>query len=120
MGYTGVPVSRSDYVRMPVGFHVEIVTLFPSAFSFSLSPSSISFVRWVGAAIRCRLTTTATRRIMKFYVMKDSRKISWESDWKLNSIHRDVPVLQACDRRVRNNSNLQFLMKNLAEINLET
>lgn len=38
--------------------------------------------------------------------MKDSREISCESDWKLNSIHRDIPVLQACDRRVRNNSDV--------------
>lgn len=36
MGYTGVPVSRSDYVRMPVEFHVEIATLFPSALSLFL------------------------------------------------------------------------------------
>jgi len=38
----GPRLSRSDYVRMPVGFHVEIATLFPSAFSLFLFLFSIS------------------------------------------------------------------------------
>lgn len=37
-GTLGVSVSRSDYVRVLVGFHVEIATSFPSALSLFLSP----------------------------------------------------------------------------------
>jgi len=53
------------------------------SFSFSLCLS-----RPPGLVTRRRLTTMAMRRIMKFCVTKDSRETSWESGWKLNSIHR--------------------------------
>lgn len=49
MGYTGVSVSRSDYVRMPVEFHVEIATLFPSALSLFLFLFIFIFLSSAGA-----------------------------------------------------------------------
>ncbi|EZA62000.1 hypothetical protein X777_07349 [Ooceraea biroi] len=41
-GYTGVYVSRSDYVCVPVGFHVEIATSSPSALSLFLSHAALA------------------------------------------------------------------------------